>query len=69
MALSAHPEWAPTALDALQKSLELLNEKRIKVVINGGALNPKGLAERTVELVRAMIVAYSSQLTNHCNRL
>ncbi|TGJ79634.1 hypothetical protein E0Z10_g9132 [Xylaria hypoxylon] len=40
-----HPGYASTAYDGLKKSLEIINEKRIKVVINGGGLNPKGLAE------------------------
>ena len=47
----AHPGWEPTALEGLTLSLEISNEKRIKVIINGGALNPKGLAEKTLELV------------------
>jgi hypothetical protein len=47
-----HPGWEPTALDGLNLSLEVLNEKRIKVVINGGSLNPKGLAEKVQSLVR-----------------
>ncbi|CAI4213075.1 unnamed protein product [Parascedosporium putredinis] len=47
-----HPGWAPTALDGLQQTIEIANEKRIKIVINGGAQNPKGLAEKTHELVR-----------------
>jgi hypothetical protein len=46
-----HPGWEPTALDGLTLSLEVLNEKRIKVVINGGSLNPKGLAEKIQSLV------------------
>ncbi|KAI0414273.1 hypothetical protein F5X98DRAFT_254982 [Xylaria grammica] len=40
-----HPGYASTAYDGLRKSLQAINEKRIKVVINGGALNSKGLAE------------------------
>ena len=32
-------------------SVDLVNEKRIKVVLNGGCLNPRGLAEKTHELV------------------
>lgn len=51
MALGTHPGWAPTAWDGLQKSLDIVNTKRIKVIINGGALNPQGLAEKTFELV------------------
>lgn len=30
---------------------DVLNEKRIKVIINGGALNPSGLARKTQALV------------------
>ena len=32
-------------------SVDLVNEKRIKLVVNGGCLNPRGLAEKTHELV------------------
>lgn len=45
----------PTAWDGIQKTVELANEKRIKIIINGGALNPKGLAEKTHELVRDIL--------------
>lgn len=44
MAKGQHPGYEPTALDGLMQSLGVINERRIKVVINGGALNPKGLA-------------------------
>lgn len=51
-----------TCWDGIQKSINLVNEKRIKVVLNGGALNPKGLAEKTHELVTSkgldLTVAY-----------
>ncbi|RYC61326.1 hypothetical protein CHU98_g4903 [Xylaria longipes] len=40
-----HPGYVASAYNGLQLSLEAINEKRIKVVINGGGLNPKGLAE------------------------
>lgn len=46
-----HPGWVSTAWDGLSKSLDILNEKRIKVIINGGCLNPRGLAEKTYHLV------------------
>ncbi|KAI9726218.1 MAG: hypothetical protein M1834_009388 [Cirrosporium novae-zelandiae] len=39
-----HPGYEPTARDGLKLSLDALNEKRVKVVINGGAQNPEGLA-------------------------
>lgn len=46
-----HPGWEQTAWDGIEQSIDLLQEKRIKVVINGGAHNPKGLAEKVHELV------------------
>lgn len=43
-------------------TLDVINTKRIKVAINGGALNPKGLAEAVAELVKeknaTLTVAY-----------
>lgn len=30
-----HPAWIPSALDGISQSLELINEKRIKVIVNG----------------------------------
>lgn len=57
-----HPGWLPTAWDGIEKSIELIAEKKIKLIINGGALNPKGLAEKTHELARSkkldLTVAY-----------
>lgn len=44
--MNSHPGWIPTAWDGLEQSMELADEKRIKIVINGGGLNPKGLAEK-----------------------
>ena len=43
--------WMATCWDGIEKSIDLINEKRIKLVLNGGALNPKGLALKTHELV------------------
>ncbi|KAI0205968.1 DUF1446-domain-containing protein [Astrocystis sublimbata] len=40
-----HPGYVSSAYEGLQLSLEAINEKRIKIIINGGGLNPKGLAE------------------------
>lgn len=37
--------------DALQQSMDVIAEKRIKVVVNGGGLNPKALAWRCQELI------------------
>ncbi|KAK4556572.1 hypothetical protein LTR86_006143 [Recurvomyces mirabilis] len=47
-AAGTHTGWIPTAWDGLQKSIDVIAEKRIKVIINGGALNPRGLAEETL---------------------
>lgn len=46
-----HPGWEPTALDGLMQTMKVAAEKGIKIVINGGALNPKGLAEKCQEIV------------------
>ncbi|KAK2616230.1 hypothetical protein QQS21_000865 [Conoideocrella luteorostrata] len=43
--------WAPTALKGLRLTLDLADQKRIKIIVNGGGLNPKGLAEKTHKLV------------------
>ncbi|GAP85154.2 putative DUF1446-domain-containing protein [Rosellinia necatrix] len=42
-----HPGYVPSAYEGLRLSLKAIDEKRIKVIINGGGLNPKGLAEVT----------------------
>jgi hypothetical protein len=46
-----HPGWEQTAWDGIEQTIDLLNERRIKVVINGGAHKPRGLAEKVYELV------------------
>lgn len=46
-----HPGYLPTALDGLTKSLDAIHTNGIKVIINGGALNPKGLAFVTHAMV------------------
>lgn len=64
--------WAPTALEGLRLTLDLADQKRIKIIVNGGGLNPRGLAEKTHKMVRAMftplnptttIVMYMTPLT------
>jgi hypothetical protein len=45
------PAWIPSALDGISHSVDLINEKRIKVIINGGGLDPKGLALEVDKLV------------------
>ncbi|EME46191.1 hypothetical protein DOTSEDRAFT_42739 [Dothistroma septosporum NZE10] len=53
MSRGEHPGWIPTAWDGIEQSIDLIAEKNIKVVINGGALNPKGLALKTHDLVHS----------------
>ncbi|KAH7138480.1 hypothetical protein B0J11DRAFT_476144 [Dendryphion nanum] len=57
-----HPGWEPTAWDGIEQSIDLLAKKRIKLIINGGAHNPKGLAEKVHDLVQSkslsLTVAY-----------
>ncbi|KAF2628900.1 DUF1446-domain-containing protein [Macroventuria anomochaeta] len=50
-AAGTHPGWEQTAWDGIEQTIDLLAEKRIKVVVNGGAHDPRGLAEKTQELV------------------
>lgn len=52
-AAGTHPGYEQTAWDGFEQTIDLLAKKRIKVIINGGAQNPRGLAERTHELVSA----------------
>jgi hypothetical protein len=59
-----HPGWEQTAWDGIEQTLDLLNEKRIKVVINGGAHNPKGLAVKVQDLVSLHSYACYSVFTN-----
>lgn len=49
-----HPGYIPSAWDGLQQTMDLANEKRIKIVINGGGLDPKGLAGKTHALVSSI---------------
>lgn len=51
--------WIQSAYDGIQMSLDLINEKRIKVVVNGGAMNPKGLAEKIHDMVKSYIPSSS----------
>ncbi|BDD55240.1 hypothetical protein MAP00_000783 [Monascus purpureus] len=43
-----------TGRERIQKTVELANKNRIKIIINGGALNPEGLAEKTHELEKKL---------------
>ena len=45
------PKWIPSAMEGLKLSLDIINEKRIKVIVNGGGLDPQGMAEKVHEMV------------------
>ena len=57
MAAGKHEGFEPTAWDGLQQTMETLDVKRIKVIINGGALNPMGLAKKCHALVSCFLSA------------
>ncbi|KAA8910927.1 hypothetical protein FN846DRAFT_937536 [Sphaerosporella brunnea] len=52
-AAGTHPGYEPTARDGLLETLPILNEKGIKVILNGGALNPRGLAEEIHQAIQS----------------
>ena len=52
MAAGRHDGWEPCAWDGLDLSLEAIAARGVKVVINGGALNPRGLAQKTMSEVK-----------------
>lgn len=54
--------WVHTAYDGIRLTLDLANEKRIKIIVNGGGLNPKGLAEKTHKMVCTQCVCEDSIL-------
>jgi hypothetical protein len=50
-----HPGYEETAWKGIQQTIDVIADKGIKVVINGGALNPKGLALKVDELVSPVL--------------
>jgi len=52
MALGQHDGWEPTAWDGLEQTLGVIKDRKIKIIINGGALNPKGLAQKAHRFAR-----------------
>ena len=51
MAAGQHDGWDSTAWDGLEQTLNVIKGKGIKIIINGGALNPKGLAQKAQRFV------------------
>ncbi|KAJ5920997.1 hypothetical protein N7466_009323 [Penicillium verhagenii] len=46
-----HPGYEETAWEGLRQTIDVIAEKGIRVVINGGALDPKALAMKTKALI------------------
>ncbi|KAJ5681411.1 DUF1446 domain-containing protein [Penicillium maclennaniae] len=46
-----HPGYEPTAWDGLRQTIDVIAQKGIRVVINGGALDPKALAFKVEGLI------------------
>ncbi|KAH0538967.1 hypothetical protein FGG08_004482 [Glutinoglossum americanum] len=51
-AAGKHDGFERTAWDGIVQSIDVISQKRIKVIINGGGLNPKGLALKTLALIQ-----------------
>ena len=50
-----HPGYEETAWDGIQQTIDVIAQKGIKLVINGGALDPKALALRVQDLVSCLL--------------
>jgi hypothetical protein len=51
-----HPGYDPFAFEGIKEAIDLLAKKNIKLVINGGSLNPRGLAEECLKLVSCCFI-------------
>lgn len=51
-AASERPGWVQSAYEGITMSLDIINEKRIKVIVNGGCLDPRGMAKEVDKMVR-----------------
>ncbi|UPL03171.1 hypothetical protein LCI18_014105 [Fusarium solani-melongenae] len=63
-AAGKHPGYEVSAWEGFVQTIDVINQKRIKVAINGGALNPQGLAAKINAQIRVrnldLRVAYLS---------
>ena len=46
-----HDGWEETAWEGVKASIDVIASRKIKIVINGGCLNPAGLANKIADLV------------------
>jgi hypothetical protein len=51
LATGSHEGYEHWAWNGIKDAIDVISEKRIKVVVNGGGLNPHGLATKVQELV------------------
>ncbi|TVY33523.1 hypothetical protein LSUB1_G008353 [Lachnellula subtilissima] len=63
-----HPGYEPTAWDGLRQTIDVISQKGIRVVINGGALDPKALALKVDALVSELAL-HSLSLATKANGL
>lgn len=47
-----HPGYEPNALEGLRLSIKVASERGIKIIVNGGSLNPEGMAIAVASMVR-----------------
>ena len=60
-----HPGYEDTAWQGLQQTIDVIAEKGIRVVINGGALDPRALALK----VEALVSGFSDRQTGSSTNL
>lgn len=63
VAASERPGWIQSALDGITMSLDLINQKRIKIIVNGGCLDPRGMAKNVDQMVPSQRRLYEHLLT------
>lgn len=51
-----HDGFETTAFEGISQSLEILAQKGTKVIVNGGSLNPAGLAKKIHGLVSLILI-------------
>jgi hypothetical protein len=64
MAAGMREGWEPTVWDGTQQGIDLLAQKHIKVIISGGALNPRGQAQKCQQLVGTTFFRMPCNLTH-----
>lgn len=57
-----HPGYENSAWEGIRQTIDVIAQKQIKVVINGGALNPGGLAKRIDDMVCTALYANTASL-------